>query len=60
MLTLPNLLTLSRILAVPLLGFLLWWPEWQLWLARHSSAPLAPPAMGTSLGDAPGEYVLQR
>jgi cardiolipin synthase len=30
MLTLPNLLTLSRILAVPLLGFLLWWPNWQL------------------------------
>jgi CDP-diacylglycerol--glycerol-3-phosphate 3-phosphatidyltransferase/cardiolipin synthase len=30
MLTLPNLLTLSRILAVPLLGFLLWWPEWRL------------------------------
>lgn len=30
MLTLPNLLTLSRILAVPLLGFLLWWPKWQL------------------------------
>ena len=30
MLTLPNLLTLSRILAVPLLGFLLWWPDWQL------------------------------
>ena len=30
MLTLPNLLTLSRILAVPLLGFLLWWPGWQL------------------------------
>jgi len=29
-LTLPNLLTLSRILAVPLLGFLLWWPDWQL------------------------------
>ena len=29
MLTLPNLLTLSRIGAVPLLGFLLWWPEWQ-------------------------------
>ncbi|HEX7250555.1 MAG TPA: alpha/beta fold hydrolase, partial [Burkholderiales bacterium] len=37
-----------------------WWPEWQLWLARHSSAPLAPPAMGKPLGDAPGEYVLQR
>lgn len=30
MLTLPNLLTLSRILAVPFLGFLLWWPEWRL------------------------------
>lgn len=30
MLTLPNILTLSRIFAVPLLGFLLWWPEWKL------------------------------
>jgi cardiolipin synthase len=29
MLTLPNLLTLSRIVAVPLLAFLLWWPEWE-------------------------------
>ena len=29
MLSLPNLLTLSRILAVPLLAFLLWWPDWQ-------------------------------
>ncbi|GMM93986.1 CDP-diacylglycerol--glycerol-3-phosphate 3-phosphatidyltransferase [Qipengyuania sp. MTN3-11] len=28
MLTLPNLLTLSRIFAVPFLGFLLWWPGW--------------------------------
>jgi CDP-diacylglycerol--glycerol-3-phosphate 3-phosphatidyltransferase/cardiolipin synthase len=28
MLTLPNILTLSRILALPLLGFLLWWPTW--------------------------------
>lgn len=28
MLTLPNALTLSRILALPLLGFLLWWPNW--------------------------------
>jgi polyhydroxyalkanoate synthase len=37
-----------------------WWPEWQLWLARHSSAPGAPPAMGKALGEAPGEYVLQR
>ena len=30
MLTLPNILTLSRIVAVPLLAFLLWWPGWQL------------------------------
>jgi CDP-diacylglycerol--glycerol-3-phosphate 3-phosphatidyltransferase/cardiolipin synthase len=29
MLTLPNLLTLSRIIAVPLLAGLLWWPHWQ-------------------------------
>lgn len=29
MLTLPNILTLSRILTVPLLAFLLWWPEWE-------------------------------
>jgi CDP-diacylglycerol--glycerol-3-phosphate 3-phosphatidyltransferase/cardiolipin synthase len=30
MLNLPNILTLSRIFAVPLLAFFLWWPEWQL------------------------------
>lgn len=30
MLTLPNILTLSRIFAVPFLAFLLWWPDWQL------------------------------
>ena len=30
MLTLPNLLTLSRIVTVPLLAFLLWWPDWRL------------------------------
>ncbi|MFT4026857.1 MAG: CDP-diacylglycerol--glycerol-3-phosphate 3-phosphatidyltransferase [Novosphingobium sp.] len=30
MLTLANLLTLSRILAVPLLVGLLWWPNWEL------------------------------
>ena len=30
MLTLPNILTLSRILAVPLLVLLLWWPDWHL------------------------------
>jgi len=28
MLTLPNILTLSRIMAVPFLAFLLWWPDW--------------------------------
>jgi CDP-diacylglycerol--glycerol-3-phosphate 3-phosphatidyltransferase/cardiolipin synthase len=28
MLTLPNLLTLSRILTVPILVALLWWPKW--------------------------------
>lgn len=28
MLNLPNILTLSRILAVPLLAALLWWPQW--------------------------------
>jgi CDP-diacylglycerol--glycerol-3-phosphate 3-phosphatidyltransferase/cardiolipin synthase len=30
MLTLPNILTLSRIFAVPLLVWLLWWPGWRL------------------------------
>jgi CDP-diacylglycerol--glycerol-3-phosphate 3-phosphatidyltransferase/cardiolipin synthase len=30
MLTLPNILTLSRIFTVPLLAFLLWWPDWKL------------------------------
>lgn len=29
MLTLPNLLTLSRIFTVPILVALLWWPNWQ-------------------------------
>ena len=28
MLTVPNLLTLSRIIAVPLLAWFLWWPGW--------------------------------
>ncbi len=27
--TLPNILTLSRIVALPLLAFLLWWPNWR-------------------------------
>lgn len=30
MLTLPNILTLSRIVAIPLLAALLWWPDWEL------------------------------
>ncbi|MET0180907.1 MAG: CDP-diacylglycerol--glycerol-3-phosphate 3-phosphatidyltransferase [Novosphingobium sp.] len=30
MLSLPNILTLSRIVALPLLVFLLWWPDWEL------------------------------
>lgn len=35
MLSLPNMLTLSRIFAIPLLAALLWWPDWKLgyWLA---------------------------
>jgi cardiolipin synthase len=30
MMTLPNILTLSRILTIPFLAFLLWWPDWRL------------------------------
>ncbi len=26
----PNILTMSRIVAIPLLVYLLWWPDWQL------------------------------
>ncbi|MSQ91400.1 MAG: alpha/beta fold hydrolase [Gammaproteobacteria bacterium] len=44
-----------------------WWPTWAEWLKTHSSAErVAPPEMGAPaagyppLGDAPGEYVLQR
>lgn len=29
MMSLPNILTLSRIVTLPLLAFLLWWPDWQ-------------------------------
>ena len=29
MLTLPNMLTLSRIFAIPLLALFLWWPGWE-------------------------------
>jgi len=41
-----------------------WWPEWQRWLAAHSSGRVRPPAMGNPgrgyapLADAPGQYVL--
>jgi polyhydroxyalkanoate synthase len=44
-----------------------WWPTWGEWLRTHSSpARVPPPPMGAPeagfppLGDAPGEYVLQR
>ncbi len=43
-----------------------WWPAWQGWLAAHSGAQVAPPAMGAPddglrpLGPAPGTYVLER
>ncbi len=50
---------------VPLPGS--WWPTWAKWLQTHSSPGRVPaPAMGAPeagyppLGDAPGEYVLQR
>ena len=36
-----------------------WWPEFAGWLAGHSGEPVAPPPMGTSLGEAPGSYVLE-
>jgi polyhydroxyalkanoate synthase subunit PhaC len=44
-----------------------WWPWWQQWLAAHSGAQTSvPPGFGNAaagfkvLGNAPGEYVLQR
>ena len=38
-----------------------WWPEWAAWLADLSGGePVKPPAMGKTLGDAPGRYVLMR
>jgi polyhydroxyalkanoate synthase len=44
-----------------------WWPTWQHWLAQHSTQVLVdPPPLGSSaagyapIGDAPGEYVLQK
>lgn len=36
-----------------------WWPEWIAWLAARSGPPIAPPAIGQALCDAPGTYVLQ-
>jgi polyhydroxyalkanoate synthase len=43
-----------------------WWPAWTAWLAAHSGAPVAPPALGAPdagyavLCDAPGSYVRMR
>ena len=37
-----------------------WWPEWVAWLGDRSGQPTALPAMGASLGDAPGAYVLEQ
>lgn len=43
-----------------------WWPEWNTWLAEHSSGKVPPPALGAPergyppLENAPGQYVLQR
>ena len=40
-----------------------WWPTWSRWIDAHSSAPAAPPRIGSArhpvLGDAPGDYVHQ-
>ena len=41
-----------------------WWPAWQAWLAARSSKRQRPrPSAATDtavLGDAPGQYVMQR
>ena len=37
-----------------------WWPEWVAWLSDRSGQPTVLPAMGASLGDAPGAYVLEQ
>lgn len=41
-----------------------WWPEWEKWVAEHSSEKIDPPSMGIKnkkpLADAPGSYVLQK
>ena len=41
MMSLPNILTLSRIVTVPLLAFLLWWPGWNFGYAM-AFAPYCP------------------
>ena len=43
-----------------------WWPAWSAWLKARSGKPVAPPPMGApdagfaAVGDAPGEYVLEK
>lgn len=37
-----------------------WWPDWVSWLGQQSGDPVAPPAMGKALADAPGTYVHQK
>lgn len=43
-----------------------WWTAWQEWLGMHSGEPTLAPSMGAPekgypiLGDAPGQYVLER
>ena len=43
-----------------------WWPHWVSWLRAHSGEPVPVPRMGAPeagwgpIGDAPGQYVLQK
>jgi polyhydroxyalkanoate synthase len=43
-----------------------WWPAWIGWLKAHSGPPVAPPHMGAApagyrvIGDAPGDYVMEK
>ncbi len=39
-----------------------WWPAWHGWLAKHSSPPVKarPIPARNVIGDAPGDYVMQR
>lgn len=43
-----------------------WWPAWVSWLTARSAKPVKPPKIGASrkgyavLGDAPGDYVLEK